>query len=1010
MGWVEIEDYQQVLKDIQQFLNASINHRIIGMQLLGVIILDINSATIPRYSATFRKAASGFRDTQLLDIFKMAYDTLKNLLDHTIRFDNPGQENRLCEYTLQVLINCLSYDFAGTSIDESGEDIGTVQVPTSWRSIYEQEGFLNTFFQAYQEFSPPHTSKLMECLVMLASTRKALFTGDVERNQFVTTMMNGIQNIIILSQGMNNSDNYNEFCRLLFRFRTMVPLDDMATKPGYEDWVHLIADFTLKAFQSWKWSPNTANYLLGFWSRIVESMSYYQQLDEIIVKKLKSITVELVGSYIITNVQSVPTRIEEMLDDPLENEENLVDTLMMLGRIARLQYRESSSTLISIFDPIAIEYQELLNQTSGNMVTTSEQFKEALDIIETKFAWLVYFAAVFIGNRPSFLSSEDLDTVDGEITTKVLQLMQVNQQLLQQDGITFLSPKLDAAFIYFFQQFRKSYINEASAKSVYIQLTKVFGVSDQVQMLNVIMRKILTNLQFWGDNESIIKHTLELFNDLASGYSAIRNLRKIDAIQYLLQNHMNSGLAFFDHHTQNNVHRHHRMLYYQILSKILFAEEVNELEFDAFMKSFEQKLDELAQLDTIEAFRQLPVKRALQDIFRDLRGLIMSMQSRKQYLLFFDWFYPDYMPVVLRGLEAWADDTMVTTTLLKFAAELVHNKNQRLNFDVSSPNGILLFKDASQLLSIYGRHIIDRNILQDDRKYQDKYKGIMICFQILARCLGGKYINFGVFWLYQDSAISDAFNIIFQMMLDIPISDLVNFPKVTKAYFQMMDEFSLEQIKTLPTLGVKPFLYMMEACEQGIQLPDAYIRTHACATLEHIFTFIVEETERYQDPGLVSRRQKRSSTTFIIRRSSSSSNASVNSTSSTSHPHWCLEYIQDNPHIIVSLFITLFGLILFDDNNDQWQLSRPLYVLTLLQRENAMKYTNYVIQHQLPERREFITKALNQLMEGINWTLNKKDRERFSHNALSFKRELNSNQISLTPLSTSKALMYLADS
>lgn len=118
----------------------------------------------------------------------------------------------------------------------------------------------------------------------------------------------------------------------------------------------------------------------------------------------------------------------------------------------------------------------------------------------------------------------------------------------------------------------------------------------------------MTNLQFWGDSESIIKHTLDLFNDLASGYSAIRNLRKIDAIQYLLQNHMNSGLAFFDHHTHNNIHRHHRMLYYLILSKILFAEEVNEMEFDAFMKPFEQKLEELVQLDTIEAFRQLPVK------------------------------------------------------------------------------------------------------------------------------------------------------------------------------------------------------------------------------------------------------------------------------------------------------------------------------------------------------------------------------------------------------------------
>jgi len=34
----------------------------------------------------------------------------------------------------------------------------------------------------------------------------------------------------------------------------------------------------------------------------------------------------------------------------------------------------------------------------------------------------------------------------------------------------------------------------------------------------------------------------------------------------------------------------------------------------------------------------------------------------------------------------------VTTPLLKLYAELVYNKAQRLTFDSSSPNGILLFR------------------------------------------------------------------------------------------------------------------------------------------------------------------------------------------------------------------------------------------------------------------------------------------------------------------------------
>lgn len=92
----------------------------------------------------------------------------------------------------------------------------------------------------------------MECLVQVASVRKALFTGDAERAKFVLNIMKGTRDIILTSHGMNDMNNYNEFCRLLFRFRATAPLNEMAEKPGYIEWIGLIADFTLKAIQSWK--------------------------------------------------------------------------------------------------------------------------------------------------------------------------------------------------------------------------------------------------------------------------------------------------------------------------------------------------------------------------------------------------------------------------------------------------------------------------------------------------------------------------------------------------------------------------------------------------------------------------------------------------------------------------------------------------------------------------------------------------------------------------------------
>ncbi|KAI9028957.1 armadillo-type protein [Phycomyces nitens] len=983
LGWLDVEEYRNVQQDINQFyqasLFASVDHRIVGMQILAIIIQDINAPSPPRNSAKFRKAAGGFRDTQLFSIFESAFETLEGLLHRTIPFEKVGQEERMRDATLSVLLRCLSYDFAGTSMDEAGEDVGTVQIPATWRPVYERDSFVPTFFSAYREFSPPHSSKVMECLVQIASTRKTLFSVEAERAKFISGMMRGIRDIIVSSQGMNNTDNYNEFCRLLYRFRAAAQLNELAEKYDYIELIELIADFTLKAFQSWKWAPDTASYLLGFWFRNVQSMTYYQQLGETTIQKLENITIELTRTYVSTQVESVAARIEEGLDDPLENEEALVETLGMLGQIARCKYEESSAALVAVFDPIALQYQELISQASSGM--NAEEFKEALEVIETKFAWLVYVISAFVGGRPSYLSSDDLDAIDGELTVKVLQLMEVNQILQNQHGTAVLNQKLDTAFVYFFQQFRKSYIGESNGKSVYKKMTEMFGVSDQVSMLNVIMQKIISNLQFWGGNEFVIRRTLELFNDLASGYSALKNLRKLDTTQLILQNHMSNEFAFFE----SEKHRQNRMLYYQVLCKILFSEDNCEREFIEFMKPFDLRFKRLASLGSVEEFRQEDVRRALQDLFRDLRGFITPIQSRRNFTLFFEWFYPDYMPILLRGLEAWSP-TPVANTLLKFFAEFVHNKSQRLNFEISSPNGILIFRDTSQILTTYGTRVLEQQITDESRKYPFKYKGISICFTILSRCMGGRYINFGVFWLYQDKAIDEAFSMIFRLMLSIPLQDLMGFPKLTKAFFSMLDDFTHEQFMALPSLSPDTFLYMMRACEQGVESTETWVRSHACSAVNNVTSFVAKETEKAE-----------------LQRASLAGNSSPDvdrRRSSVTFPstHWLMGYLAQFPHVLPSLFATLFGLILFDDNTEQWSLSRPLYAIMLLQKEYAVKYTSDVINHQLPERREFVTKALNNLMDGIGWSLCTKDRERFSQNVSAFKRDLSISNVVLVPL------------
>lgn len=43
--------------------------------------------------------------------------------------------------------------------------------------------------------------------------------------------------------------------------------------------------------------------------------------------------------------------------DPLDNEDALMENLDMLANIARCKYQESASTVISIFEPIAANFE-----------------------------------------------------------------------------------------------------------------------------------------------------------------------------------------------------------------------------------------------------------------------------------------------------------------------------------------------------------------------------------------------------------------------------------------------------------------------------------------------------------------------------------------------------------------------------------------------------------------------------------------------------------------------------
>ena len=76
------------------------------------------------------------------------------------------QQQALLSQLLRLAHNCLTFDFIGTSTDESSDDLCTVQIPTNWRPAFLEFTTLQLFFDLYHNL-PTSLSPLV-CLCTLS--------------------------------------------------------------------------------------------------------------------------------------------------------------------------------------------------------------------------------------------------------------------------------------------------------------------------------------------------------------------------------------------------------------------------------------------------------------------------------------------------------------------------------------------------------------------------------------------------------------------------------------------------------------------------------------------------------------------------------------------------------------------------------------------------------------------------------------------------------------------------
>ncbi|AQK82893.1 ARM repeat superfamily protein [Zea mays] len=911
-GWFDDDRFRETVKEATDFLGlASQDHYFIGLKILNNLVTEMNQ------------------------IFQISLTSLNQL-----KSEAPDDFGHI---PLDLALKCLSFDFVGSPVDESSEEFGTVQLPASWRPLLQDPSTLQIFFDYYKVNDIRVSKEALECLVRLASVRRSIFVEDPARSQFLSHLMLGTKEILLTGQGLADHDNYHEFCRLLGRFKVNYQLAELLNVEFYGEWIGLVAEFTTRSLLSWQWASNSVYYLLSLWSRLVTSVPYLKGetpslLDETVPK--------ITEGFITSRINSVQAILaDNSLENPLDSVEVLQDQLEFLPFLCRFQYQSSSLYIINIMEPLLQAYTERSRLPAPGDA-------DELSVIEGQIAWMVHIIAAIVKVRQvTGVSQETQELIDAELSARVLQLISVTDTGAHTQRYQELSKqRLDRAILIFVQSFRRSYVGDQAMHSskLYGRLSELLGLNDHLILLNVIVGKIATNMKCYAESEDVIDHTLSLFLDLATGYMTGKLLLKLESVKFIIANHSPENFPFLAEYKCSRS----RTTFYYILGSLVFMED-SPVKFRTFMEPLQQVALNL-EATPDAAFRTDVAKRAFVGWMRDLRGIAMATNSRKTYGLLFDWLYPSRMPLLLRAISLCTDEPEVTTPLLKFTYEFVLNKAQRLTFDSSSPNGILLFREVSKIIVAYGSRIL---LLPNGTDiYGSKYKGIWISLTVLSRALCGNYVNFGVFELYGDRALADALDISLKMTLSVPLSDILAFKKLSKAYFGYMEVLFNNHIKFVLNLDTNTFIHIVSSLESGLKGLDAGISSQCASAIDNLAAFYFNNITSGDSPP---------------------SPASVN----------LARHIGECPNLFPQILKTLFEIMLFEDAGNQWSLSRPILSLIMTSEQMFSELRAHILASQTVDQQQRLSQCFDKLMTDVNRNLEPKNRDRFTQNLTAFRRD-----------------------
>ncbi|KHN87609.1 Ran-binding protein 16 [Toxocara canis] len=688
--------FREPVNSIARLAEESADRGLLAVQLLALLVSDMNTMAGVDSISKQRKIALSFRDCHLLDIFKLSTSMLEKILATNI----DQAQLQLVNGLLQLSLNCLTFDFIGSLSDESGDDNVTVQVPTTWRieiSAFTDGQVISMFFRLYNALPMELSGKVLQNIVQLSSLRRTLFSSS-ERQAYLAEIVKGVKGVMERPDKLRQQESFHEFCRVVSRLKSNYQLCELLKVDEYADMMALLADFTVHSLRAYEFSVNSTYYLLSFWQRMVSSVPYVKASDPHL---LNLYCPKITSAFIESRLEFAKAVVRgEISEDPLDDQVSVQQVMEQVAIICRCEYEKSAQLIIALFDHDFAIFERAANPPSAEV-----------NMSIACLTWLTTIIGAAVQGRAAFSNSDEHDIIDGDLVCRVLKLMELSdgrlstgapgnlklemaflytleqfrkvyvsdqiQKLgrvydqleknlgLQDEGAVLVvyvrkmvlklmelsdgrlstgapgNLKLEMAFLYTLEQFRKVYVSDQIQKlgRVYDQLEKNLGLQDEGAVLVVYVRKIITNLKYWAREEKLIDQTLTLLNELSLGYTAARRLVRLPDIQLLLNNHTAEHFAFLSSDTDLVTMRSRTTFYASLMRLLCLDLNDDDPLFLSFMQPLTDTVREICDVFAMNTptVDQERVQRAVIGLCRDIRGVAISCHTKTVYSMLFDW-------------------------------------------------------------------------------------------------------------------------------------------------------------------------------------------------------------------------------------------------------------------------------------------------------------------------------------------------------------------------------------